>query len=65
MPGSAGGNTNVSSNSYYVWRSKYGGVQVSDVKRLKALESENARLKKVLAKSMLETATAPDETEYL
>jgi len=40
--------------SYYLWRSKYGGLEVSDVRRLKALESENARLKKLLAESMLE-----------
>lgn len=40
--------------SYYLWRSKYGGMEVSDVKRLKALEAENARLKKLLAESMLE-----------
>jgi putative transposase len=40
--------------SYYLWRSKYGGMDVSDAKRLKALELENARLKKLLAESMLE-----------
>lgn len=40
--------------SYYLWRSKFGGMGVSDVKRLKALEAENARLKKLLAESMLE-----------
>lgn len=40
--------------SYYLWRSKYGGMDVSDAKRLKTLESENARLKKLLAESMLE-----------
>ena len=40
--------------SYYLWRSKFGGTEVSDAKRLKALESENARLKKLLAESMLE-----------
>ena len=40
--------------SYYLWRSKFGGMDVSDVKRLKALELENARLKKLLAESMLE-----------
>jgi len=40
--------------SYYLWRSKYGGMDVSDVKRLKTLETENARLKKLLAESMLE-----------
>jgi putative transposase len=40
--------------SYYLWRSKYGGMDVSDAKRLKALEAENGRLKKLLAESMLE-----------
>ena len=40
--------------SYYLWRSKYGGMDVSDAKRLKTLESENARLKKLLAESLLE-----------
>ena len=40
--------------SYYLWRSKFGGMEVSDAKRLKALEAENARLKKLLAEAMLE-----------
>jgi putative transposase len=40
--------------SYYAWRSKYGGMDVSDAKRLKTLETENTRLKKLLAESMLE-----------
>jgi putative transposase len=40
--------------SYYLWRSKFGGMDVSDAKRLKSLETENARLKKLLAESMLE-----------
>jgi len=40
--------------SFYLWRSKFGGMDVSDAKRLKALETENARLKKLLAESMLE-----------
>jgi len=40
--------------SYYLWRSKFGGMDVSDAKRLKALEAENAKLKKLLAESMLE-----------
>ena len=40
--------------SYYLWRSKFGGMDVSDAKKLKALELENARLKKLLAESMLE-----------
>lgn len=40
--------------SYYAWKAKYGGMDVSDAKRLKALEIENARLKKLLAESVLE-----------
>lgn len=40
--------------SYYLWRGKFGGMDVSDAKRLKALEAENARLKKLLAESVLE-----------
>ena len=39
--------------SYYLWRSKYGGMDMSDAKRLKSLESENGRLKKLLTESML------------
>ena len=39
---------------YYLWRSKYGGMDVSDAKRLKALETENSRLKKLLAEALLE-----------
>jgi len=40
--------------SFYAWRGKFGGMDVSDAKRLKALEAENARLKKLLAESKLE-----------
>lgn len=40
--------------SYYLWRSKFGGMNVPDAKRLKELEAENGRLKKLLAESMLE-----------
>jgi putative transposase len=40
--------------SYYLWRNKFGGMDVSDARRLKALEAENARLKKLLAETMLE-----------
>jgi putative transposase len=40
--------------SYYLWKSKFGGMSVSDAKRLKELETENVRLKKLLAESMLE-----------
>jgi putative transposase len=40
--------------SFYLWRSKFGGMDVSDAKRLKALESENAKLKRLLASALLE-----------
>lgn len=40
--------------SYYLWRNKFGGLEVTEAKRLKALEQENARLKKLLAESLLE-----------
>jgi putative transposase len=40
--------------SYYLWRSKFGGMSAPEAKRLKELESENTRLKKLLAESMLE-----------
>ncbi len=40
--------------SYYLWRSKYGGMDISDARRLKALEVESAGLKKLLADALLE-----------
>lgn len=40
--------------SYYAWKAKFGGMSVSDAQRLKGLEAENAKLKKLLANSMLE-----------
>ncbi len=40
--------------SYYLWRSKFGGMSVPEAKRLKDLESENGRLKKLLAEQLLE-----------
>jgi putative transposase len=40
--------------SFYLWRAKFGGMDVSDAKRLRALEAENARLKKLLAEALLE-----------
>lgn len=43
----------VSSATFYKWKAKYGGMDASEAKRLKALEDENARLKKLLAESML------------
>ncbi len=45
--------------SYYLWRSKFGGMDVSDAKKLKALESENAKLKKLLAETILEKTNYP------
>jgi len=42
--------------SYYLWRSKFGGMTVSEAKRLRELETENTRLKKLLAESMLDQA---------
>lgn len=44
----------LSDASYHLWRNKFGGMKVSDAKRLKDLEAENARLKKLLAESLLE-----------
>ena len=40
--------------SYYGWKAKFGGMKVSDAQRLKALEGENSKLKRLLANSMLE-----------
>ena len=45
---------NVSQTTFYKWRAKYGGMAVSDAKRLKALEEENRRLKRLLADAMLD-----------
>jgi len=42
------------------WKSKYGGLEVSEAKRLKGLENENARLKKLLADAMLDNAALKD-----
>jgi putative transposase len=47
----------ISEATFYTWRSKYGGMEVSDAKRLKGLEEENAKLKKLLAESMLDVST--------
>jgi putative transposase len=44
----------VSSASFYKWKAKYGGLDVSEAKRLKALEDENAKLKRLLADAMLD-----------
>ena len=47
----------VSDATFYKWRSKYGGMDVSDARKLKSFEDENRRLKKLLAESMLDAAT--------
>ncbi len=44
----------ISNQTFYVWRSKYGGMSVSDIKRLKELEDENTKLKKMFADMALE-----------
>jgi putative transposase len=50
----------VSTATFYKWKAKFGGLDVSDARRLKTLESENARLKKLLADSMLDNAVLKD-----
>jgi putative transposase len=47
----------VSDATFYKWRSKYGGMDVSEAKRLKAVEDENAKLKRLLADAMLDIST--------
>ncbi len=47
----------ISDATFYKWRSKYGGMEVSDAKRLRGLEEENAKLKKLLAEAMLDVST--------
>lgn len=51
---------NVSSATFYKWKAKFGGMDVSDARRLKGLEEENRRLKKLLAESMLDVAVLKD-----
>lgn len=50
----------VSNASIYKWKAKYGGMDVSEAKRLKTLEDENARLKKLLADAMLDNSALKD-----
>ena len=47
----------ISDATFYKWRSKYSGMEVSDARRLKTLETENAKLKKMLAEQMMDVAT--------
>ena len=50
----------ISSATFYAWKAKFGGLEVSDAKRLKALEDENAKLKRLLADAMLDNAGLKD-----
>ena len=50
----------ISDATFYKWKAKYGGLDVSDAKRLKALEAENAKLKRLLAEAMLDNAMLKD-----
>jgi putative transposase len=47
----------ISDATFYNWRSKYGGMEISEAKRLKQLEDENAKLKRLLAEQMMDVAT--------
>ncbi|ALJ06964.1 transposase [Brevundimonas sp. GW460-12-10-14-LB2] len=50
----------VSSATFYKWKAKFGGLDVSEARRLKALEDENARLKRMLADAMLDNVALKD-----
>jgi putative transposase len=50
----------ISSATFYKYKAKYGGMDVSDARKLKALEDENAKLKKLLAETMLDVALLKD-----
>ena len=50
----------ISDATFYKWKAKYGGLEVSEAKRLRALEDENGRLKRMLADAMLDNAALKD-----
>jgi len=50
----------ISQQRFYRWKSKYGGMEISDTQKLKALEDENRRLKRLLAESMLDVSALKD-----
>jgi putative transposase len=50
----------ISQPTFYAWKAKFGGMGVSEARRLKQLEDENARLKKLLAEAMLDNAVLKD-----
>ena len=47
----------ISDATFYKWRSRFGGMEISDARKLKALEEENRKLKKLLAETMLDAST--------
>jgi putative transposase len=53
-------NHGISSATFFKWKAKFGGMDVSDARRLKVLEDENAKLKKLLAEAMLDVAMLKD-----
>jgi putative transposase len=52
----------ISEPTFYAWKAKFGGMSISDAKRLRQLEGENAKLKKLLAEAMLDNAVLKDIT---
>jgi putative transposase len=50
----------ISTPTFYAWKAKYGGMEVSEAKRLKSLEDENAKLKRLLADAMLDNVALKD-----
>jgi putative transposase len=50
----------ISDATFYKWKARYGGLELSDAKRLRALEDENGRLKRMLADAMLDNAALKD-----
>ena len=50
----------ISPATFYHWKAKFGGLEVSEARRLRTLEAENARLKKLLAEAMLDNAVLKD-----
>jgi putative transposase len=50
----------ISAATFYKWKAKFGGLEISEAKRLRSLEEENAKLKKLLAEAMLDNAVLKD-----
>ena len=50
----------ISPTTFYKWKAKYGGLDVSDARKLKSLETENARLKRLLADAMVDNSVLKD-----